>query len=193
MNKFVIADPEKCIGCKACEIACAVAHLDVSVASAQAMDVPFVPRLNLIRTSNVTMPVQCRQCDDAPCANVCPVEAIIQKDGINTIIPDKCIGCKKCMIACPFGMIDIQPKISNGEPETQDGLQLETSDGKHEKALFVIHKCDFCAGRANGPACIEVCPANAITIADQKVIMESIRQKRLEAALDIAGKRRVRM
>lgn len=193
MNNFVIANPEKCIGCKACEVACAVAHLDVTVATAAAKDVPFVPRLNLVRASNVTMPVQCRQCDDAPCANACPVEAIIQKNGINTVIPDKCIGCKKCMMACPFGMIDIQPKISKGEPETQGGLHLETKEGEQEKAIFVIHKCDFCAGRANGPACVEVCPANAFTVVEEKVIVESIRKKRLEAALDIAGKRKTRI
>ncbi|WP_406543611.1 hypothetical protein [Clostridium ljungdahlii] len=49
MNTFVVANPNKCIGCKSCEIACAAAHLDVSVITAGSAGVPFSPRINLIR------------------------------------------------------------------------------------------------------------------------------------------------
>lgn len=188
MNTFIVANPEKCIGCKACEVACAVAHLDVSVSTAGANGLPFVPRLNLVRAHHVTMPVQCHQCDDAPCANVCPTQAIVQKNGVNSIITDRCNGCKSCILACPFGVIDVQPKISNGEPEHQSGLRFETSEGEQEKPIYAIHKCDLCAGRAGGPACVEVCPASAFTVLEHEKIMTGIKKKRLAAALDIAGK-----
>lgn len=186
MNTFIIANPKKCIGCKACEVACAVAHLDVTVAAAGEAGLPFIPRLNLVRTSHVTMPVQCRQCDDAPCANICSEGAIIHRNGSNVVDDEKCIGCKKCMLACPFGMIDIQPKVSNGELEAQQGLRLETQDGNQEKAVFVTYKCDLCAGRTAGPACVEVCPAGAFTVLDNRKITADIHQKRLAAALEMA-------
>lgn len=187
MNTFIVANPKKCIGCKACEIACAAAHLGVDLYEAESAKLPFMPRLNLIRASNVTMPIQCHQCDGAPCANICPEDAIVHKNGCNTIIDDKCIGCKKCIVACPFGMIDVQPKISDGEFEQQAGLLVETPAGEEEKAVYVIRKCDLCEGRAGGPACIEVCPAKAFTLLEQEKLMADVKNKRLAAALDIAG------
>jgi len=187
MNTFIMANPQKCIGCKACEIACAVAHLDVSVSTAGATALPFIPRMNLVRTPYITMPIQCRQCDDAPCANICAEGAIIHRNGINIVDDDKCIGCKKCMVACPFGMIDIRPKISNGELESQNGLRIQTAEGEQAKEVFVTYKCDLCSGRKGGPACIEVCPAGAFTTMDHSQIITDIRKKRLAAALDIAN------
>lgn len=186
MNTFIMANPQKCIGCKACEIACAVAHLDVSVSTAGATGLPFVPRLCLVRTAYITMPVQCHQCDDAPCANICAEGAIVHRNGVNIVDDGKCIGCKKCMVACPFGMIDIKPKISNGQPEAQNGLCIHTAAGEQEKEVFVTYKCDLCSGRKKGPACVEVCPAGAFTVLEHDSIIAGVKGKRLAAAIEIA-------
>ena len=113
-SAFVLADPTKCIGCQSCEIACAVAHLGTSVTTAGEMKIPFQPRLRVVRTSRVTMPIQCRHCEDAPCANACPVGAIVRQDGVVLVKQERCIGCKTCVLACPFGAMDMVPALENG-------------------------------------------------------------------------------
>ncbi|MDF2633292.1 MAG: 4Fe-4S ferredoxin, iron-sulpur binding protein [Pelosinus sp.] len=192
MNAFILGNPEKCIGCKACEIACSVAHLDISVVKANEMNIPFISRLNLVRTSAATMPVQCRQCEDAPCANVCSVGAIVHKDNCNIVLEEKCIGCKECMLACPFGMLEMQPKSAQGEMEFQAGLKVESINGEQQKAYVVMQKCDLCTGRAEGPACIEVCPANAFVIVNSEFIRRNLNQKRISSAQEIAKCRYIR-
>ena len=186
INTFVVANPHKCIGCKACEIACAVAHLDISVVTAGEMEMPFLPRLSLVKTPMVTMPIQCRQCDDAPCANVCPVEAITHQGNKIVVDQDKCIGCKTCMLACPFGAMDMVPELENGLPVYQEGLALDTED-QSAKEKMVAHKCDLCAGRENGPACAEVCPAAAFIVVKPADIKQSIKNRRAASALEVSG------
>ncbi|WP_425060582.1 Hydrogenase-4 component A [Sporomusa carbonis] len=185
MNTFVVANPHKCIGCKACEIACAVAHLDNSVATAGALEAPFLPRLNLVRTPMVTMPIQCRQCDDAPCANVCPVNAITHQEDKIIVNTDKCIGCKTCMIACPLGAMDMVPELENCQPVYQEGLQLNI-EGQPVKEKIVAHKCDLCVGREGGPACVEVCPASAFVIVKPADMKKAIKNRRAASAAEVA-------
>ena len=72
LNSFILANSEKCVGCKTCEIACALAHLERNPGTAGAADGAFMPRLYVMRTPEVTVPVQCRHCEDAPCANALP-------------------------------------------------------------------------------------------------------------------------
>ncbi|MFT5873424.1 MAG: electron transport protein HydN [Clostridium sp.] len=188
MNTFVVANPNKCIGCKACEIACAVAHLDSSVSTAGVIDAPFLPRINLIRAERVTMPIQCRQCDDAPCANACPVAAIVHQDNRIVVKPELCIGCKTCMLACPFGAMDMVPQFQNGEEQVQMNLSVINKEGKQSKEVMVAHKCDLCVGRPGGPACVEVCPGDAFIIVKPEVIRDSIKNKRRASALGIIRK-----
>lgn len=185
-NTFVVANPHKCIGCKACEIACAVAHLDTSVATAGAMEAPFLPRLSLVRTPMVTMPIQCRQCDDAPCANVCLVDAITHQDNKIIVDADKCIGCKTCMLACPLGAMDMAPEMENGQPVYQESLPLD-AEGQPVKEKIVAHKCDLCAGRENGPACVEVCPAVAFIVVKPEDMKKSVKNRRVASAAEVAG------
>ena len=66
VNRFVIADPEKCIGCYNCEAGCVDVHEKAGLAA--------YPRLQVTHTVLGTMPLQCRNCDDAPCEKVCPVQ-----------------------------------------------------------------------------------------------------------------------
>ncbi|QZN97151.1 electron transport protein HydN [Symbiopectobacterium purcellii] len=70
MNRFVIADSKRCIGCRTCEVACVLAHGDGNTASLSATQ--FAPRLTVVKSLDVSTTVQCRHCEDAPCANVCP-------------------------------------------------------------------------------------------------------------------------
>jgi electron transport protein HydN len=144
-NRFVVADASKCIGCKTCEIACAVSHNHgqlTTMTSAQ-----FVARLKVIKSGAITTPVMCRQCDNAPCASVCPTGAIVRENDSIQVLQDRCIGCKSCALVCPFGAMYVTTKqITPNVVKTQ--------------AL----KCDLCIDNPTGPACVSVCPTKAIKI-----------------------------
>ena len=95
-NKRVVADSSRCIGCQTCMAACIEAH-----------DIPgniAAPRLRVTRTYEISAPVACHHCEDAPCAKACPTGALFfdpknHRIGVNE---DNCIGCKSCMkIGCP--------------------------------------------------------------------------------------------
>ncbi|MBO8182118.1 MAG: 4Fe-4S binding protein [Archaeoglobus sp.] len=137
MYQFVLyPDIDLCLGCKTCEIACAIEHSDgkdlfsaVLQKTKPYMDVVYV---------GIPVPMNCRHCDNAPCLEVCPTNAISRDDGPVIIDTSKCIGCRSCVIVCPYGAIRL------------------------ERVAF---KCDQCNERlANGllPACVEACPVNAL-------------------------------
>ena len=71
MNRFIIADASKCIGCRTCEVACVVSHQENQDCAALTPKT-FLPRIHVIKGVNVSTATACRQCEDAPCANVCP-------------------------------------------------------------------------------------------------------------------------
>lgn len=106
-NPFVIADAGKCIGCKACELACFAVHNRENGVSAAVgtITIPVIPRLYVTKAGRSAAPVQCRHCENAPCAAACPVGAIRQENGAILIDEERCIGCKACALACPFGAI----------------------------------------------------------------------------------------
>lgn len=164
-NSFVIANSNKCIGCKACEVACFAVHNENNNVGATVGTVttPVISRLYVVKGENYSMPIQCRHCEDAPCANVCPVGAIKQEN--NTIFIDEkaCIGCKTCLIACPFGAVDLLPEYDNGEEVIQANLKEDGENGLEEKVKIIAYKCDLC--KENGkPACINACPQKALTL-----------------------------
>lgn len=154
MNKFITVNADRCIGCRTCEIACAVAHSELKLQTLLPKET-FSPRLKVVRSAKITLPVLCRQCENAPCANVCPTFAITRQNDLVIVNQALCIGCKECAIACPFGAMTV--------------LLQEKS-----QAL----KCDLCRDIASGPACVNVCPTNALSIMDQKSMEELIQQKR---------------
>lgn len=158
MNKFITVNAERCIGCRTCEIACAVAHQEVNLQTVMPKDT-FSPRLKVVRSAKITLPVLCRQCENAPCANVCPTEAIALKDNVVIVDQALCIGCKNCAIACPFGAMTVIVQ-------------------EHSEAL----KCDLCQEVDSGPACVRVCPTEALSIMDEKAVTRMIEQKRRETA-----------
>jgi len=140
---FVI-DNRKCIGCHACTTACKSEH-DVPVGVFRTW-VKQVEKGEYPYTRRVFSVMRCNHCTDAPCVEICPVEALeIRSDGIVDFDKDRCIGCKSCMQACPYDALYI-------DPET------------HTAA-----KCNYCAHRIDiglEPACVNVCPEHAIISGD---------------------------
>ncbi len=140
---FVI-DNRKCIGCHACTTACKSEH-DVAVGVNRTW-VKQVEKGEFPNTRRLFSVMRCNHCTDAPCVEICPVEALyVRPDGIVDFDNDRCIGCKSCMQACPYDALYIDPKT-------------------HTAA-----KCNYCAHRIDvglEPACVNVCPEHAIISGD---------------------------
>jgi electron transport protein HydN len=180
MNNLVIADPEKCIGCRTCEVACVLAHAGAGGLE-ELCAAYFVPRLRVVRVSKVTAPVQCRQCDDAPCAKVCPTGALVHRHNSVQVIQSQCIGCKSCMMACLYGAIEIVFRAA-ALPEARADSFAASSGSARVQAF----KCDLCPDRREGPACLQVCPTKAISLVDGEVLAERLRVRREHAAAALA-------
>ena len=134
--KRVLLNMDRCIECGSCAAACYYSH-------------NAMPAVQSARRGPALLPVICRQCKDAPCVDVCPVEAM-QKDenGIVRRALSRCIGCGSCARACPFGVLP------------------------NEVTRKQIAKCDLCADRitsGNGavPRCVAACPTGALQFADE--------------------------
>ena len=186
MNQFLIANPDRCIGCRTCEIACVLAHAPKDALARGTLDQDFTPRLKVVKTATVSAPVQCRHCEDAPCANVCPTGAIVSRDHTIQVSAERCIGCKSCVLACPFGVMDMAPQVLAGERQTQPGLKVADGNGGCGKARFVALKCDLCLGRSEGPACAGVCPTQALIPVGGQALLAATARKRTARVQQLA-------
>jgi len=165
-NKSIMVDIEKCLACKSCEIACAVAHSQSKNLEEAIGEMPKPQRrVTVLSAGEFAVPLQCRHCEDAPCIAVCPTGAIHRQaaEGPVLIEKDKCIGCRYCLVVCPFGVIEL------------------SGDGK------AMVKCDLCFERAEAgqePACVEACPTKALKLVSEK---ELAADKRRRAAQDLVS------
>ncbi len=130
-------DPGRCIGCRACENACA--ECDTHRGTPM-IHVDYEDRARSI----ATVPTVCMHCADPTCAEVCPADAIKQtEDGVVlSSLKPRCIACNNCVLACPFGV----PKMM---------VRLEQ-----------MMKCDMCFDRTSAgkrPMCATVCPSQALS------------------------------
>lgn len=137
-----VIDQTRCIGCHACSTACKSENavpVGVNRTYVKAVDVGQFPAAR--RAFQVT---RCNQCEHPPCVEACPTSAMFQrKDGIVDFDKNICIGCRACIAACPYDAIFINPEDHSAE------------------------KCNFCAHRLEvglEPACVVVCPTEAIMI-----------------------------
>ena len=192
MNRFVIAEPKRCIGCNTCMAACSIVH--------KAVGLQAYPRLTVMRTAQATAPVLCRQCEDAPCARVCPVKAITHGAHSIELNESLCIGCKLCAIACPFGAITPsgtpcagvaatspafqapRSSVAAGSSPTDSSVTLNPLLVWQPGVRSVAVKCDLCAFRSSGPECVRVCPTDALHVIDPLDLEQAARAKREAAA-----------
>jgi electron transport protein HydN len=177
MNRFIFAEPSKCIGCRTCEVACVLSHSGTAGVEALS-SASFAPRLRVVKSQEISVPVTCRHCEDAPCVNACPNAAIVYRNNSVQVLQDRCVGCKTCVMACPFGAMDV---INVPATKTYAGVTL--THGLKAEA----HKCDLCAERDLGPACISVCPTKALHVFDRAAMDLTLRRRQERAALEAAG------
>ncbi len=188
----MVIDLDRCTGCRACMEACKVEN-----STPEGSFWMYVFRFEEGEFPNTQMgfmPRPCMHCDNAPCVKVCPVGARFDRDdGIVATDWDRCIGCRYCEVACPYGVNffnwippdknyylawddpDLKtigdgttPLYRNPELEGRYGIeQRKIAGGGHMKG--VIEKCTFCVHRVEKslqPACVVECPTTAISFGD---------------------------
>ena len=115
------------------------------------------------RDRSFYLPVQCQQCDNPPCVDVCPVEATWkEEDGIVVIDYNWCIGCRYCEAACPYHARRFNWQEPTVDPQTANANQGYLSNRVRPQG--VVEKCHFCLHRTREgrlPACLEACPNGA--------------------------------
>ncbi|MEE0144812.1 MAG: 4Fe-4S binding protein, partial [Senegalimassilia anaerobia] len=100
----LVVDLDKCIGCHACEVACKNEN-GIALGEYWNRVLQIGPHGTFPDLEQYWLPVQCQQCEDAPCVHVCPTGASYRDaDGKVLVDKEKCIGCKYCMMACPYGV-----------------------------------------------------------------------------------------
>ena len=147
MKTFII-DPQKCTGCHLCEMACSYVHHGVF--SLETGNI----KVESDEDRGFHVPTKCMQCEMAYCIKSCVAGALHKDETTGAVLVDrnKCIGCKACIMACPFGSIVL---IS------------------HEKGSE-IHLCNLCDG---DPECVKVCRDHALSYVDETRINRKKREK----------------
>ena len=154
-SPFILVNPEHCVGCHTCELACAASHTKAgTIVGAVLAGERLQPRNRVVLVDSVKLSTQCRQCEDAPCVRVCPTGATYRTETYTAVDQRLCIGCRLCMIVCPFGAIHV--------------ATTETAAGEKKAAI----KCDLCVDRPEGPACVDACPTKALSLRDPVELMQ---------------------
>jgi len=146
-RKYITCDPELCTGCAICEMVCSAEKAGI-----------FYPELSRIHLAHVdekmAMSIACRFCENTPCIDACPREALKMDEDNNVIQVDKmrCTGCGWCIEACDFGAIVL------------------------DRSTKSVVLCDLCQGRSQ-PRCVEMCPKQALKLSTLEIEAQSARGK----------------
>ncbi|HIN58899.1 MAG TPA: 4Fe-4S dicluster domain-containing protein [Gammaproteobacteria bacterium] len=150
----MLVDATRCVsGCDACVKACATEH-GLEMTDRPEIDAQWIRKVDLIDENTgreISLPVMCQHCEDAPCVAVCPTGASFRReDGIVLVNKHTCIGCRYCMMACPY-------KARSFIHINLVGQRTHSPRGKGtvESCTFCVHRVD----RDREPACVEACTA----------------------------------
>jgi carbon-monoxide dehydrogenase iron sulfur subunit len=170
-KKVIVFNAARCQGCKTCVVQCAMVHSSADTpAEAVINEAPLQARVHVEAVGDTAIPIQCRQCDDAPCILVCPKEALHRPtpDGPVLLDSELCGGCNLCILACPYGVIDV------------------SVEGK------AVVKCDLCFERTETgmlPECVESCPLGGLQVVEVDGDLENRHRRLAERVADNHMKR----
>jgi Fe-S-cluster-containing dehydrogenase component len=188
----MVIDLDRCTGCGACVVACAIEN-NVAPARPGTDTRTGLTWMRVYRVANgksfpdgdaVFVPMMCQQCEkNTPCVSVCPQNAVDvdPATGIVGQVPQRCLGCRYCMAACPY-----HARYFNWwDPEWPAGMEQTLNPDVAPRMRGVVEKCNFCHGRLHAarekaagegrgviapeeyvPACVESCPIRAIVFGD---------------------------
>ncbi|NQT20949.1 MAG: response regulator [Planctomycetes bacterium] len=174
----IVVDLNACMACLTCVVECGAAHLPDSDSNA-AVDWPKLgemmenARVRVEAVGTHCVPMRCNQCEDPPCSKVCPSGAISKPGPDKPVVIDDrlCIGCKSCMLACPFGSIYVSGKSN------------------------MLIKCDLCMGivePGEDPVCVRSCPAAALKFVGLEDATQETRKKAARDLVEASLKERTR-
>ena len=174
--RTVFVNPERCIGCMQCQIACAVEHSASRDAALAAYEDPL-PRARVHveagPVSGTAFPNRCRHCNPAPCVQVCPTAAMTRDAAEDLVLvdDDKCIVCAMCAMVCPFDAVTFHA-VSDGE------------------VRISAVKCDGCIDRLRRgekePACVEACKVGALVYGEVNELVAAGRLRDTSVVLGAA-------
>ncbi len=192
MKYGMVIDQQLCVGCGGCTLACKAENNTPG-------DINWCDKIT--RTTGKFPDVQfeyvstmCNHCDNAPCVKACPTQAMHKdENGLTVHDPKKCIGCKACIINCPYGVIhfnwekpheawrDSEALVDGGTSAPLDLLAMVGGEGSPHanperaatypvmRSAGTVEKCNFCDHRLKvglEPACVEACPSRARIVGD---------------------------
>ncbi|WP_342785622.1 4Fe-4S dicluster domain-containing protein [Thermofilum sp.] len=171
MAKAIMYDSTKCIGCRACQVACKRWNDLPAEKTSLSPDWTNPPDLSPVTWNYIRfvgkngengfewhfVSVRCMHCVDPPCARACPVGAITKyEEGPVVINQEKCIGCRYCVAVCPFEV------------------------PRYDKATGKVYKCHMCYDRIKEglePACVATCPTGALSFGDRETLLSRARER----------------
>jgi formate dehydrogenase iron-sulfur subunit len=201
MTYAKLIDTHKCVGCKACQVICKEwngLEGELTQLPEEGLGLTNPPRLNsqtyMLLTHHeiddphapagfqtVFVKQQCMHCDEPACASACPVTAL-EKTPEGPVVYDasKCIGCRYCMLACPFGAISsdwksLAPKISKCTL-CSDRLPFDAPSERNGEQLSADEHRRSVAGHSM-PACVQTCPADALDFGDRDEMLAKARAR----------------
>jgi len=156
--------PERCTGCRVCELVCSAAH--------EGDFRPSASRIQVLSFDETVqdLPIVCHQCPDAPCVEACPSGALYRDEetGVILVNEEECLGCRSCVEACVVGL-DLVP------PEQKLAIRF------YENGQAPI-KCDLCGG---DPQCVKYCPTQALIVTDASPTPQELTVQEMAQALSL--------
>ncbi|MBU1925242.1 MAG: 4Fe-4S dicluster domain-containing protein [Candidatus Omnitrophica bacterium] len=154
--KKIYYDVEKCLGCKSCEVYCAVGKSESKqLFRAVFEEARAYPCVDVKQAGKNSFPIACRHCQDHPCVDACIAGALCfdAKAGIVQHNKDKCVGCWLCIMVCPYGAI------------------------RQNSKLKIPVRCDLCQDE-QAPRCVEACPTGAIIFVEEEEVSKLKEKKK---------------